>query len=188
MMRQAVAMDSPILTAFGDTAVKVHEFARTKKFSTYLFCIVAGPFDFIEPSEECQREEPQLPMRVYCRKSLTEYAKKMAPDFFRVSKASIRYYSDIFNTPYPFDKLDSVFCPDYAMGAMENVGCITYNDDYIERDEHFTRYKMENIFNTVAHEISHQWFGNLVTMKWWDDLWLNESFANTVSYMAMDEA
>ena len=127
-------------------------------------------------------------MRVYCRKSLTKYAQKMSDDFFRITKASIRYYEKLFNTPYPFDKLDSVFCPDYAMGAMENVGCITYNDDYIERDEHFTRYKKENIFNTVAHEISHQWFGNLVTMKWWDDLWLNESFANTVSYMAMDEA
>jgi len=127
-------------------------------------------------------------MRVYCRKSLVKYAQKMSDDFFRITKASIRYYEELFGTAYPFDKLDSVFCPDYAMGAMENVGCITYNDDYIERDEHFTRYKMENIFNTVAHEISHQWFGNLVTMKWWDDLWLNESFANTVSYMAMDEA
>lgn len=93
----------------------------------------------------------------------------------------------MFDTPYPFDKLDSIFCPDYAMGAMENVGCITYNDDYIQRDEHFTRYKWESIFNTISHEISHQWFGNLVTMKWWDDLWLNESFANMISYMANDE-
>jgi len=112
----------------------------------------------------------------------------MTDDFFRISKASLRYYEMMFDTPYPFDKLDSVFCPDYAMGAMENVGCITYNDDYIERDQNFTRYVKENTFNTVAHEISHQWFGNLVTMKWWDDLWLNESFANTVSYMAMDKA
>lgn len=126
-------------------------------------------------------------MKVYCRKSLTKYVEKLKDDWFRITKASIRFYATMFDTPYPFDKLDSIFCPDYAMGAMENVGCITYNDDYIQRDENFTRYKQENIFNTVAHEISHQWFGNLVTMKWWDDLWLNESFANMISYMAMDK-
>ena len=75
------------------------------------------------------------------------------------------------------------------MGAMENVGCVTYNDELVPRDEAITRASMENrIFNTILHEISHMWFGNLVTMKWWDDLWLNESFANTVSYMCMDEA
>ena len=75
------------------------------------------------------------------------------------------------------------------MGAMENVGCVTYNDELVPRDEAITRSSMENrIFNTILHEISHMWFGNLVTMKWWDDLWLNESFANTVSYMCMDEA
>ena len=74
------------------------------------------------------------------------------------------------------------------MGAMENVGCVTYNDELVPRDEAITRSSMENrVFNTILHEISHMWFGNLVTMKWWDDLWLNESFANTVSYMCMDE-
>ena len=73
------------------------------------------------------------------------------------------------------------------MGAMENVGCVTYNDDYLGRGEEITRASIENRFNTVLHEISHMWFGNLVTMKWWDDLWLNESFANLVSYMCMDE-
>jgi aminopeptidase N len=74
------------------------------------------------------------------------------------------------------------------MGAMENVGCITYNDQYISRGEKFTKVKTENIYNTLLHEISHMWFGNLVTMKWWDDLWLNESFANMISFMCMDEA
>lgn len=74
------------------------------------------------------------------------------------------------------------------MGAMENVGCVTYNDLYVSRGEKFTKVKTENIFNTLLHEISHMWFGNLVTMKWWDDLWLNESFANMISFMCMDEA
>ena len=148
---------------------------------------MAGPFDCLHPSPEREAELPNIPMRLYCRKSLTKYAEKMKDDFFRINKASIRYYANMFDTPYPFDKIDSILCPDYAMGAMENVGCITYNDEYVQRDQTFTRYKLENIFNTIAHEISHQWFGNLVTMKWWDDLWLNESFANMISYMAMDE-
>ena len=126
-------------------------------------------------------------MRIFCRKSLTKYVEKMKDDWIRITKGSIRFYEQMFDTPYPFDKLDQIFCPDYAMGAMENVGAITYNDDYVPREENLTRYKTENIFNTIAHEISHQWFGNLVTMKWWDDLWLNESFANMISYMALDE-
>ena len=70
---------------------------------------------------------------------------------------------------------------------MENVGCVTYNDNLLPRDEAMTRMSIERLFNIILHEISHMWFGNLVTMKWWDDLWLNESFANTVSFMCMDE-
>ena len=182
-----VSPDSQVVTSFGNTKFKVHEFNRTKKISTYLFAFVAGPFDYLEQSEEVKQEEPNIPMRVYCRRSLKNYTAKISEKWFRVTKASIRYYQEMFDQPYPFDKIDSIFCPDYSMGAMENVGCITYNDDYIARDSHFTKYKQQNIFNTVAHEISHQWFGNLVTMKWWDDLWLNESFANMISYMAMDE-
>ena len=94
-------------------------------------------------------------MRIYCRKSLTKYMTKMKDDWFRITKASIRYYEQMFDTPYPFDKLDSIMCPDYSMGAMENVGCITYNDEYVARDENFTQYRLENIYNTIAHEISH---------------------------------
>ncbi len=94
----------------------------------------------------------------------------------------------MFSCPYPFDKFDQVFCPDYEMGAMENVGCVTYRDEYVPRDEVYTRCKWENICNTILHEISHMWFGNLVTMLWWDDLWLNESFANLISFMCMEEA
>jgi aminopeptidase N len=74
------------------------------------------------------------------------------------------------------------------MGAMENVGCVTYRDEYIPRDEVYTKDRWEGVCNTILHEISHMWFGNLVTMKWWDDLWLNESFANLISYMCMETA
>ena len=109
----------------------MHEFERTKRISTYLFAFVAGPFDQLLPSAERDSELPRIPMSLYCRKSLTKYAEKIKDDWFRITKASIRYYEQMFDTPYPFDKLDQIFCPDYAMGAMENVGCITYNDDYI---------------------------------------------------------
>jgi len=81
-----------------------------------------------------------------------------------------------------------VFCPDYDMGAMENVGLVTYNDMYVSRGEKYTRVRLEYIYNTILHEISHMWFGNLVTMKWWDDLWLNESFATLIAYMCAEEA
>jgi aminopeptidase N len=128
-------------------------------------------------------------MRLYCRKSLTWLAEKWKDEWFRVTQIGIKYYEKVFATPYPFGKFDQVLCPDYAMGAMENVGCVTYNDELIGRGEEITRASIENrIFNTILHEISHMWFGNLVTMKWWDDLWLNESFANSVSYLCMDEA
>jgi len=154
--------------------------------STYLYAIVAGPYHKFTPSAAVA--DPQISMHLYCRQSLKKFVAEIAEDWFRVTKHGIRYYEKIFSTPYPFDKFDQAFCPDYAMGAMENVGLVTYNDMYVTRGEKFTRVKTESIYNTVLHEISHMWFGNLVTMKWWDDLWLNESFANMISYMCMDEA
>jgi len=174
------------VTAFGNTKMIAHEFQRSKRISTYLYCIVAGAFDCLEPSEG--KAHPNIPMKLYCRKSLTKYVEDIKDDWFRITQRGIAFYEIVFSTPYPFDKFDQVFCPDYSMGAMENVGCVTYNDEYISRGEAFTRNRQENIFNTILHEISHMWFGNLVTMKWWDDLWLNESFANMISYICMDKA
>jgi aminopeptidase N len=178
--------DSPIIKSFGDSNFVLHEFERSKAISTYLYCVVAGSFDALEPSPG--KENPNVPMKLYCRKSLTKYTENFKDDWFRVTNIGIKYYEKVFQTPYPFGKFDQVLCPDYQMGAMENVGCVTYNDDIIPRDEARTRAQIENsMFNTILHEISHMWFGNLVTMKWWDDLWLNESFADTVSFMCMDE-
>lgn len=105
-----------------------------------------------------------------------------------MTKYGIEFYEVMFSTPYPFGKLDQVFAPDFESGAMENVGCVTYRDQYIQQDEEWTAVRRQNIYNTILHEISHMWFGNLVTMQWWDDLWLNESFANMISYMCMDQA
>jgi len=97
LKRFEIPSDSPILSSFSGDAIKVHEFERTKKISTYLFAFVAGPFDYLEPSAERSAELPNVPMRLYCRKSLTKYAEKMKDDWFRVTKASIRYYEKMFD-------------------------------------------------------------------------------------------
>ena len=176
-----------IVQSLGGAKFVCHEFETTDSISTYLYCIAAGPFDALKPSPG--KEHSIIPMQLYCRKSLNSFANKLKDDWFRVTQIGIEYYEKVFATPYPFGKLDQVLCPDYATGAMENVGCVTYNDELIGRGEEITRASIENrIFNTILHEISHMWFGNLVTMKWWDDLWLNESFANCMSYLCMEKA
>jgi len=172
--------------SFKGKAYKVFKFDKSVRISTYLFCIVAGPFACFEP--EGSAIDDRIPMKLYCRHALKEEVKKMAQDWFRITKNGIHYYEKTFSTPYPFDKFDQVFTPDYAHGAMENVGLVTYNDNYVSRGEKFTRDKIEYHYNVILHEISHMWFGNLVTMKWWDDLWLNESFADFISFKCMEEA
>jgi aminopeptidase N len=116
-----------MLKFYGDKEYHIIEFAESVKISTYIYSMVAGPFDMIEP----KTEEPLLkdvPLRLFCRKGLTEYVKKFAEEWFKVTRRGILYYEKFFDTPYPFDKLDQIFCPDYNMGAMENVGCILYRD------------------------------------------------------------
>lgn len=144
---------------------------------------MAGPYHmFID------EKQTDIPLRLFCRKSLIEHVLKLKDKWFDTSIKCIRFYENFFSTPWPFDKLDQLFVPDYNMGAMENVGMVIYTENYIERDEVFTRDKTQGVLVTLLHEISHMWFGNLVTMKWWDDLWLNESFANFISYLCLDQA
>lgn len=94
----------------------------------------------------------------------------------------------MFGKPYPFGKYDQVFVAEHNFGAMENVGCVTYNEAYLYRGEVISPAKRLSFSNTNMHELSHMWFGNLVTMKWWNDIWLNESFATYISYLAMSKA
>ena len=143
---------------------------------------MAGPYECIPCPYKFK-----IPMKIFCRRSLLQYTQKVANEWFCVTDRGIDFYEKIFQTPYPFSKLDQVFVADYNMGAMENVGCILYHESYIQRDEVFPKIKKQNIFVTLLHELSHMWFGNLVTMKWWDDLWLNESFANFISYTCLDQ-
>ena len=153
-------------------------FKRTALFSTYLFALVVGPYT------RWEERYNQIPLGIYCRKSL---AKHMDPDnIFAITKEAMATLVDYFDYPYPYDKYDQVFVPEFNFGAMENVGCVTFSEHYIFRNKKLYSEHL-NRANTITHEMVHMWFGDLVTMKWWNDLWLNESFADYLSYFAMSK-
>jgi aminopeptidase N len=104
---------------------------------------------------------------------------------FKVTQTGMKFYRELFGQEYPFEKYDQIYVPEFNAGAMENVGCVTYNEDMLFRGEDKTMDKKMQLTITNLHELAHHWFGNLVTMKWWDDLWLNESFATYMSYLAL---
>lgn len=154
-------------------------FVSTPRFSTYLLALAAGPYVRFDDQWE------DTPLGVYCRSSLAEYFD--ADEFFEVTRQGLSFYSDFFDFRYPFDKYDQVFVPEFNMGAMENVGCITYSERMIFRDPP-TDIQRLNRAEVVLHEMAHMWFGDLVTMQWWNDLWLNESFATYMAYLSMEQA
>lgn len=162
-----------------------HTFETTKPLPPYLFAICAGPYSKWSDSyiwQDADGTETTIPLNLYCRETLAEY---FDPErIFELTKGGFDYYHRTFGVPYGFNgSYDQVFVPDFNFGAMENVGCVVYREDYVFRSQ-ATAGKYERRADTVLHEMAHMWFGNLVTMKWWDDLWLNESFASWASVMA----
>ncbi|MBF6477595.1 aminopeptidase N [Nocardia cyriacigeorgica] len=142
--------------------------------STYLIAICAGEFERISDAYDAG-DGRTIELGLYARASLIPHMD--AERLFRQTKDGFDFYHANFGRTYPFgDKYDQVFCPEYNMGAMEHVGCVTYRDEYIFTSEP-TPYRLERRNDTILHEMAHMWFGDLVTMQWWDDLWLNESFA-----------
>jgi aminopeptidase N len=149
-----------------------HTFDPTPRQSTYISAIVAGPYEGTTDTHD------GIDLGVYCRKSLIEHLDP--DDILEVTKQGFDAFHRLFDTRYGWPKYDQVFVPEFNMGAMENAGCVTFTEDYIFRSR-TTDYSYERRAVTVLHEMAHMWFGDLVTMKWWDDLWLNESFAEYVS-------
>jgi aminopeptidase N len=160
-----------------------HNFATTDVLSTYLVALVAGPY--AEWRDEFTDDNGTIPLGIYCRASLAEHMD--ADRLFTETKQGFGYYHGAFGVRYPFGKYDQCFVPEFNAGAMENAGCVTFLEDYVFRSR-VTRYLYERRSETVLHEMAHMWFGDLVTMRWWDDLWLNESFATFASVLAQAEA
>jgi aminopeptidase N len=162
-------------------------FAVSERLSTYLVALIAGPYTEWrdEYRETIDGSDIVIPLGVYCRASLAEHMD--ADNLFAETKQGFGFYHRSFATPYPFSKYDQLFVPEFNAGAMENAGAVTFLEDFVFRSR-VTRYSYERRAETLLHEMAHMWFGDLVTMRWWDDLWLNESFATFASVLAQAEA
>ncbi|WP_217145467.1 aminopeptidase N [Streptomyces sp. AC627_RSS907] len=162
----------------GELADGVWRFAETKPISTYITCVVAGPYHYVTDSYERELADGtrlEIPLGAMCRKGLAPHFD--ADDVFLVTKQGLDFFHDHFDYPYPFGKYDQAFVPEYNLGAMENPGLVTFREEFIFRGK-VTQASYEGRANVILHEMAHMWFGDLVTMEWWDDLWLKESFAD----------
>lgn len=160
-------------------ALKHWDFPETKRFSTYLFSLHAGDY------KQWQSTADKIPLRLFARQSMAKYID--AEEWFKFTRQGLAFFQSYFDFAYPFGKFDQVIVPDFNAGAMENVAAITYSERYFPRGPS-TRENSLNRAGVILHEMAHQWFGDLVTMTWWNDLWLNESFATYMASLAMAEA
>jgi len=154
-------------------------FAPTPRLSPYITALVAGPYHVVR--DEYVGPNGTYPLGVFCRASLASHLD--ADTILLETKQGFEFFEKHFVTPYPFAKYDQLFVPEFNAGAMENAGCVTILEDYVFRSR-TTDYYFEQRSNTILHELAHMWFGDLVTMTWWDDLWLNESFAEWAAHWA----
>lgn len=173
-------LENKVQTQGGPSSnMKTWFFPETPKISTYLYSLHAGPYKM------WKSQAGKVPLRLFVRQTMAKYVR---PDFwFTISKQGFQFFDNYFAYPYPFKKYDQLIVPDFNGGAMENVAAVTFSERYLIRGEE-TRKNRENLGNVILHEMAHMWFGNLVTMKWWDGLWLNESFATYMAYTAMVKA
>ncbi|MFJ6612141.1 aminopeptidase N [Streptomyces sp. NPDC091289] len=155
--------------------------APTPLISTYLVAIAAGPWHSITT------EHAGLPFGIHCRRSLAPYLDADADEILDITRACYDRYHEKFDEPYPFDSYDQAFVPEFNAGAMENPGLVTFRDEFVYRSA-VTDTERQTRAMVIAHEMAHMWFGDLVTLTWWDDIWLNESFAEYMGYQTLTEA
>ncbi len=158
-----------------------HTFPTTARFSTYLLAVVCGPYAVARSIHD------GIPMGIFARRSMAAILEREADELFRVTRQGLDLYRTLFGQAYPFDKYDQLFVPEFNAGAMENVAAVTFHDSFLFRDPPTETQRLERA-EVVLHELAHMWFGNLVTLRWWNDLWLNESFATWASFHALERA
>jgi len=157
-------------------------FTTTPRISTYITALIAGPYYSVSDKYVGKKT---VPLGIYCRKSLAQHLDP--EDIFLITKQGFAYFEKVFGLEYPFEKYDQIAVVDFNWGAMENAGAVTFLERLLVFRSKVTERMYNARANTILHEMAHMWFGNMVTMKWWDDLWLNESFAEWSSYLAMVE-
>ncbi|MBY0385916.1 aminopeptidase N [bacterium] len=169
------------VTAKGEA--KEWHFPESKPFSTYIYSLHAG--DYKIWSSKVVTKTQTIPLRLLARQSLAKYVQPQ--EWFGYTKQGFLFFEDYFGHPYAYEKYDQIVVPDFNSGAMENVAAVTFNEWVVSRTKK-ERAETRALANVIFHEMAHMWFGNLVTMKWWNDIWLNESFATIAAYKALDQA
>ncbi|MBM0207131.1 aminopeptidase N [Micromonospora sp. STR1s_5] len=167
-------------SAGAQTAASRWEFEATKPIATYLITIVAGPYTELTDTHD------GIPLNLYARASYAEVLERNAPEIFELTKAFLDRYHKLFGVRYPFGKYDQAFVPEISWDAVEFPGCVLFRDDLLFRSAVTDTERLERAA-IIAHEMAHMWFGDLVTMRWWNDLWLNESFATYMGYRLVGE-
>ncbi|GAB3404937.1 aminopeptidase N [Schumannella luteola] len=181
----AVVSNSPTPEpVFAGDSLATWHFEPTPRISSYITALIAGPYQAVH-SELTSANGNVIPLGVFARKSLFQFLD--ADYIFEKTRQGFAYYEEKFGYPYPFAKYDQLFVPEFNAGAMENAGAVTFTETYVFRSKVTDAIKERRVV-TILHELAHMWFGDLVTMKWWNDLWLNESFAEWASTIATAEA